>query len=599
LGNDEQAEISKRSHVAEAIKKALDVLCYGDSISRLYASLLSDTLAERFPQVRWTVRNHGADGETSRDGLRRLETLARTGPDVAVIAFGMNDRGTPLTGAVELEEFGSNLEKMVQAFEASGSRVVLLTMNPNSSSLNSEANQSIRTFNDAIRRVVQKYCVRLADIYEDWTEEFGSHEQGLSDGFHPNLEGLNLYCRSVSQLIMRPATVLLWQYNGNPCACNYKCPYCSYPTQSQKGHYFQRSAEQWRQAYKKTFRNRHLVFYFGHGEPMVGKEWFSLVEMIGREPNWEMRAITNLSPKLDRLLSSPVAREGRLNLNGSFHPTEITKEKFLEKLIQCRDAGIEVPVVYTVWPPFFERIRQDIEFFHKHGFLVHLRRFRGMHEGRLYPEEYDESQRRYLARHMDEASAMFMLPNEPTDGYLTWTGVDFFIVDHQGNFGYCDDYDTSSHSFGNVFEGNFTPFFRPKPFPRVNVSDGTVDNIANLVELDYPQLQGNHISDYSRHGGVCKSDGSFHFRNANCDFDDSQKRAEFRFPARNFSDVSAILKYPADPFRTRVRRIAQSLNPRRFSFRDNFTYGALLDELVRIPVRKVLASSRNAVGPKK
>jgi hypothetical protein len=296
---------------------------------------------------------------------------------------------------------------------------------------------------------------------------------------------------------------------------------------------------------------------------MVGKRWFDVVEMVGAVPNWEMRVISNISPSLTRLLNSRVAKEGRLNINASFHPTETKRDRFLRKLLQCREHGIEVPVVYTLWPPLFDRFEDDFQVFSKHGFLVHVRRFIGLYEGKKYPEDYTEKERKFLAKYCDDATIKYMLSNEPTDGKLTWTGVDFMILDNDGNVGYCDDYRTKRYNFGNIFKGNVRLLSEPKPFPRGKVSDGTVDGVANIYELGYMQLEGNHIRHFSRQGGVYHTPDGVFYKNMHTDFDDPRVRAEYRFPPRNLVDCYYILQCKERDLALRWRQIAQYMIPKR------------------------------------
>jgi hypothetical protein len=216
-----------------------------------------------------------------------------------------------------------------------------------------------------------------------------------------------------------------------------------------------------------------------------------------------------------------------------------------------------------MYPPFFKRFEEDFNFFNSHNFMVHVRRFRGMHEGRFYPDAYSDQEMQMIARYCDDATIRYMLSNEPTTGKLSWTGSDFCLIDNMGNVGYCDDYPTSRAKLGNVFEGNVKFHPGPIPFPGPSVSDGTVDGVANICELDYPQLEGNHIIHFSRLGGVERTSNGWQYKNQNTDFNDSRVRAYYRFPIRNFEDFIAVLKL-SDSAASKFYRIACSLYPSEF-----------------------------------
>jgi lysophospholipase L1-like esterase len=565
------------------------ILCFGDSLTRDYAPGFERGLREYVPEIEATVVNAGVGGETSRDGLNRLPQALDEDADVALVGFGMNDHNH----GISCVELADNLRKMIVALEERGARVLLLTLNPVGPGGD---NERIDAFNEIIRDVALAERVRVVDIAAEWKRTFERPSAGLRDGCHPNDRGLELYHRVLVRTVPRRSRIVLWQYNGNPCACNYNCPYCQYDPHDQAGHHFTGTIEGWRDALKRAFGNQHAIFYFGHGEPMIGKNWFDVVEMIGSEPNWEMRCISNFSVDLTRLLESRVAREGRLNLNASFHPTEIDRGKFLAKLLQCRRCGIEVPVVYTLWPPFFDRFEDDFRAFDEHGFLVHVRRFIGEHDGRRYPGAYTDDQRRFLARYADDATIRYMLCNEPTDGKLTWAGVDFFICDNLGNVGYCDDFRPDRLCLGNVLDDTFRPLLAPQPFPGLGVSDGTVDGVSCILELDYPQLEANHIIDYARRGGVVWTPDGVTYKHLDTDFTDPRVRAEYRFPARNIRDAWAVLTCPAEPFRTRLRRLAEAMFPERFNYRTGFSIREFIRHVARTGLERIPLVGRVIVG---
>jgi acyl-CoA thioesterase I len=107
------------------------VLVMGDSLSAAYGlapeegwvALTAARMAKEHPG--WRVVNASVSGETSAGGAARIEgELARNRPEVLIIELGGNDglRGLPL------KQTRANLEKMVSAARAAGSRVLLVGM---------------------------------------------------------------------------------------------------------------------------------------------------------------------------------------------------------------------------------------------------------------------------------------------------------------------------------------------------------------------------------------------------------------------------------------------------------------------------------------
>lgn len=533
------------------------ILCFGDSLTVGYVPLLEEWFKRDFPEVDVTIIDRGIGGETSRDAIHRLPQITNEQANVVLVGFGMNDQAKGITTL----ELARNLSRMITEIRLKGARVLLLTPNP----VRCESgNSRVDVYCQVIRDVAREHNVRIADIHLEWKRRFRPFEKGLRDNIHPNDVGYQLYCEVLLRIIPRTSTIVLWQYNGAPCKCNYSCPYCTYDPGKRAGDHFVGPIERWHEAFGRVFGDQHLVFYFGHGEPMIGKNWFDVVEMIGSEPNWEMRVISNVSPKLSRLLESRVAKEGRLNINASFHPTETTRERYLAKLLECRDAGIEVPVVYTLWPPFFDRFEKDFAVFDEHNFLVHVRRFKGRYNNRTYPAAYTEDQRRLIARYADSGTIKYMLRNELTAGKLSWAGVDFMTIDNQGNVGYCDDYPAYRFSFGNVLQGNVRLLDHPAPFPPGSgISDGTVDGVACILELGYRQLRGNQILDFARQGDVYHTEGGVYYGNMHTDFGDPRVRAEYRFPPRDIVDCYYILKSRGRSFESRAQQVCEFVLPNR------------------------------------
>lgn len=547
------------------IENPCRVVCFGDSLTRAYAGELEAWLRRVHPSHAISVVNAGVNGETSADGLKRLESVTQERPQVAVIGFGMNDQDRRVTTL----ELSRNLRAMIDAFENVDARVILLTMNPLRRSYDCDANRQVAAYNQAIIDTAFEARVRVADVASDWRMRFRKSSQGLADALHPNKRGVEVYCEAVGQAIRRRSTIVLWQYNGNPCECNYRCPYCTYDPTTQSGHHFFGSVERWHDAFKNAFGKQRVVFYLAHGEPTIGEKFFDILEMIGDEPQWSVRMTSNMSMPVHRLASMRVVRDRRFDINASYHPEMTTRDHFLRQLLAWRDCGIEVPVVYVAWPPYLKQLDDDVEFFSRHRFVVHLRRFNGECEGRWYPQAYTDEEWQHMAHYMDDATIRYMLAWEPSRHKRTWTGVDFFLVDHQGNAGHCDNFRPEHYSFGNILLSTFRPHAWPKPFPcPPHVSDGTVDGVANFLELNYDQLDdGNNVLAFSRQGRVYATTDGVHYGNRETDFDDPWIRASYGFEPRNVRDCLAVLCRGRGTMGRRVQSTAMCLLPEKATSR--------------------------------
>ena len=295
--------------------------------------------------------------------------------------------------------------------------------------------------------------------------------------------------------------------------------------------------DMWHKNLKKSFRKQTLIFYLGFGEPTLGKMFPKIVKMVEREKNWELRVISNLSThQLKKAASTKLAEEGRLHIVGSFHPTMTSKEKYLQELEFYRSKGIEIPTVYVAHPEFLSHFEDDIKFFSKNNYLVHVRRLQGIYKNKRYPYSYSEKERKIFEKYMDDGMLKYMQSGISHHNALTYAGVHFFVMDNKGNIGYDANY--TKKCFGNIHDETFKPLLLPGTYP--GYSEGTDDGIANIIKYDYKELENNHVVSFAKQGGVYKnSKGKIIYGNKFTDFEDPKIRAEYNLPARGIKDLIA------------------------------------------------------------
>ena len=175
------------SDVANRDSAGTAIICFGDSLTQGvgaspghdYPSLLARALGK-------SVINAGSSGETTRDGLARLQTdvLARD-PQLVIVEFGGND----FLQQVPRAETFANLEVMVQQIQARGAMVVVLGVEP--LFLQEEAHT-------AYRRLAQtSHSALVPDILQGIL----TRPTLRSDALHPNDAGYE-------QMTQRIATVV-------------------------------------------------------------------------------------------------------------------------------------------------------------------------------------------------------------------------------------------------------------------------------------------------------------------------------------------------------------------------------------------------------
>ncbi len=114
------------------------IVAYGDSITAggdataphlRFQQRYAKSLAKRFPKAAIAVENGATGGDSTMQGLARLEDKVLTrGPDLVLVGFGMNDHNV---SGVPLERFKENLVTIVSKIrEATGAEVILFSTFP-------------------------------------------------------------------------------------------------------------------------------------------------------------------------------------------------------------------------------------------------------------------------------------------------------------------------------------------------------------------------------------------------------------------------------------------------------------------------------------
>jgi acyl-CoA thioesterase-1 len=171
------------------------IVCFGDSITagfgldtgQGYAELLQKDIDAR--GLKYRVVNMGVSGDTTQDGLGRMQLAVAEKPAIVLLELGGNDglRGIPINITQ------TNLAQMIEAFQGAGARVVLagMTLPPN------YGQPYIAQFEKVYRDLAEKYKVKLIPFL---LEGVGGHDEYMQrDGLHPNAAG----ARKVEALVMK------------------------------------------------------------------------------------------------------------------------------------------------------------------------------------------------------------------------------------------------------------------------------------------------------------------------------------------------------------------------------------------------------------
>ena len=170
------------------------IVAFGDSLTagvagRSYPDDLQDLLDQH--GLHYRVDNQGVSGDTSSDGLARIDNVIAEHPTLVLLEFGGNDglRGIPV------ESTSQNLRDMIERLRAAKIPVVLLgiTLPPN------YGPDYVKPFTEMFPRLAHQYHLTympflLLHVYKN-------RELMQPDGIHPSGEGNKIVAQDVFSLI--------------------------------------------------------------------------------------------------------------------------------------------------------------------------------------------------------------------------------------------------------------------------------------------------------------------------------------------------------------------------------------------------------------
>lgn len=173
------------------------LVCFGDSLTAGYGAdpgqSYPDYLRADLDTMgyKYRVLNRGVSGNTTKDGVERLPGIVALKPAIVVVEFGGNDG---LRG-LRIENSRANLDKIVSALKASGTKVVLagITLPPD------YGPDYIKQFTDTYSLLAQKYQVPLLPFILNGV--FGVDGMMQADRTHATAEGNKIVAKNILTLV--------------------------------------------------------------------------------------------------------------------------------------------------------------------------------------------------------------------------------------------------------------------------------------------------------------------------------------------------------------------------------------------------------------
>ncbi len=174
------------------------IVAFGDSLTAGLGAPVGETYPaylERDLQARgydYRVLNAGVSGNTSKDGVVRVRSIAALHPAVVIVAFGGNDglRGIPIL------DTEMNLATIISSLQDAHAKVILggITLPPN------YGKEYISQFDAIYKKEAQLYNVPLLPFMLKGA--YGVAGDIQSDGIHPTADGNQQVAKNFLPLLL-------------------------------------------------------------------------------------------------------------------------------------------------------------------------------------------------------------------------------------------------------------------------------------------------------------------------------------------------------------------------------------------------------------
>jgi acyl-CoA thioesterase-1 len=174
------------------------IVCFGDSLTaglgtdpgKSYPDYLQADLDAKGYHYR--VVNEGVGGNTTKDGVQRVDSIAAMKPAIVIVEFGGNDG---LRG-FRIEDSRANLDQIVGTLKAAGARIVLagITLPPN------YGPDYIRQFNETYILLAKKYNAPLLPFL--LKDVYGVDGMMQADNTHATAQGNKIVAKNILPLVL-------------------------------------------------------------------------------------------------------------------------------------------------------------------------------------------------------------------------------------------------------------------------------------------------------------------------------------------------------------------------------------------------------------
>lgn len=177
------------------LKEGDQIVAIGDSITQAggYLRNIDVVLAQQYPALKLPkIVNVGISGQKAEDLVKRFEKdVVSRKPAVVTLSIGINDVWHRLKDPHDpqvLVNYKENVSKMVDQAQAAGIKVVLLTPTVIQEDPQSEGNQRLKMYVEAMQQIAAEKKCRMVNLHQTFLEVLGKKPEALG----ANAKGLVL-----------------------------------------------------------------------------------------------------------------------------------------------------------------------------------------------------------------------------------------------------------------------------------------------------------------------------------------------------------------------------------------------------------------------
>ena len=205
-----QTDFLKRTCARLVGGETVKIVAFGDSITAggdasrpgyIFWNRWAEELKHKYPTARITAQNRATGGDSTVQGLERLQTkVLAERPDLVLVGFGMNDHNTM---GVPVPQFEQNLKTMIARIrQETGAEIILFSAFPPNPRWK-YGSHHMADYALATERIAREMSCAYADVFGNWQAlaKRKKPEDLLGNNInHPNDFGHWIYYRVLSAI---------------------------------------------------------------------------------------------------------------------------------------------------------------------------------------------------------------------------------------------------------------------------------------------------------------------------------------------------------------------------------------------------------------